>query len=141
MRASLRPGERGGCSNFIVIDFWIPAPPKRGRGLAVRRNIMENATRRNRKTRKQGLTRAPAGKAHTRRSTPQTEQPGNPVGPEKANARRKTTLTNRKAERQAASQKRSGAKQAKASKALMPQRVVVRARRSRSKTKATQIKR
>jgi hypothetical protein len=98
---------------------------------------MENATRRNRKTRRQGLTRSPAGKARTKMSTPQTEQPGQPVGPEKPNARRRTTLTTRKAERQAA-QKRSPAKQTKTTKSVLPQRVAVRGRRLTNKAKVAQ---
>jgi hypothetical protein len=80
--------------------------------------IMENATRRNRKARRQGLVRSPKGKARTKRSTPAseaTQRAGRPVGADKPNARRKSTVTTRKAQRQ-----KKGA--AKVVKAVMPKR-------------------
>ncbi len=86
---------------------------------------MENATRRNRKARRQGVVRSPKGKAHTKRSTPASEatpRAGRAVGSEKPNARRKTTVTTRKAQRQ-----KSGA--AKVVRAVMPKR----SRRAESK--------
>jgi hypothetical protein len=65
---------------------------------------MENATKRNRKARRQGTVRAPLEKAHTQRSTPESERTvraGKLVGADKPNARRKTTVTKSKAVRQA----------------------------------------
>jgi hypothetical protein len=79
---------------------------------------MENATRRNRKTRRQGLTRSPAGKARSQRGTPRseaTQRAGKPVGSSKANARRKSTVTTHKAKRT-----RGGAKAI--ARAVMPKR-------------------
>jgi hypothetical protein len=76
---------------------------ERARPAEVPRVTMENATRRNRKARRQGLVRSPRGKARTRRSTPDTEatqRAGRTVGTEKPNAGRKTTVTTRKAQRQ-----------------------------------------
>ncbi|HYP18132.1 MAG TPA: hypothetical protein VEQ65_13045 [Opitutus sp.] len=93
---------------------------------------MENATRRNRKTRRQGLTRSPAGKEHAQRSaasTQRVQRSGKPVGSTAPNARKESTETGRKSKRKAAGKR--GAAAAKTTKAVLPQAVARRSVRER----------